>query len=113
MEQEKSEQTVAPAVRPSVCERVAKGAEFLDDMHHLWWTEIDISELDINSLSCCILAQLYEEDFDTGADELGLTASDCIGMGFWPNACGGDGNEDGDQLTLEWLRVIRARKEHQ
>ena len=43
-------------------ERVAKGAQFLDEKIPDWYTKINTDTLDMTDGSCCIIGQLYPRD---------------------------------------------------
>src|SRR2546421_10270252 len=99
----------------TVLERVLRGAAFLDRVEPRWWEDVDLSLLDIQSGSYCVIGQvkggytytltcceryqfLYENknSFDYGFLAAGYTDE--------------DESLDALRLTACWRNVIRARK---
>lgn len=97
-----------------ICEkRVGRGIMWLDKfMPRNWVHKIDLEDLHIFDCSRCVLAQIFDKDFEEALDKLGIDEVDAIKMGF--NA------EDGGyaQITqhfwekeLEELQRVRDKDE--
>lgn len=97
--------TTEPAVH------AARGAALLDNEIPGWAADIDLSTLDIDDPSECILGQLYghpEDYFDgylTGLDTLGipLGTGESAEYGF-------NGPNENDSLTAAWRVEIKKRR---
>lgn len=84
---------------------VADGVALLDEHNEGWWANIDLSRLDLDSPTNCILGQLYgtyyrgREALDIGEGEGDLYGLDCYQPGQFKT------------LTFMWTEVIKARRE--
>ena len=99
----------------TIQQRVANGVKFLDKNVPLWRTKIDIETLSINSMSSCILGQIYRH-WDIGTGNLGLSEDVATSYGFYPQPYRLDNGwinslrmgEDGNALTDEWKRILQG-----
>jgi len=122
----------------SIAERVAKGAQFLDEWDPEWWREdveraIDLDKLRLESLDSCVLGQRCP--LSVLADYLGMPERDLesydrldayrayggflsgidnyLEVGDWARGLGFNahhGFAEWDSLTAEWKRVITERR---
>jgi hypothetical protein len=96
----------------TIAERVANGAELLDEKKPGWDQRIDLDTLQMHSCYRCILGQLFADDhlgkaytpFGVGIRALLLADDDDV-----PSVYGFDGH-DTDALAAEWKRLIEARR---
>lgn len=83
--------------------RVARGAQYLDQVQPDWWRRIDVGTLALNSCSVCVVGQLFGSYYWTAEHDL-----DGIAFGF--SKCANDG---GDRvwacLKDAWIEVIADR----
>jgi hypothetical protein len=90
--------------REEIASKVQKGAEFLDEKRPNWRKEINWEILDMRSLSHCIVAQLFNNDYWLGAQELGYALGSDYGFDFQV----GSGNWDNYVVLDELWREIGA-----
>jgi hypothetical protein len=100
----------------TVAERVARGAELLDEKVPGWAERISVAELDLSSCSSCVIGQLFATEAFNGA---GLWPSgydfgvQIIGVNGWESWYGFDrrfsDTEPWSELNDEWRRVIAER----
>lgn len=90
---------------PSPRERVARGAEFLDEHRPGWRSEINLADLDLESTCGCVLGQL----FGTYGDGLRALATGVPRV--WGASMGFDDprGEAHAELTELWLEELGAR----
>lgn len=89
--------------------RAARGAAFLDQERPGWFTQINLTRLDIDSCSWCIAAQLSGKyGFTTGCKQLGLGHKKAAKFGMDSNGAGGD---EYARLTRAWVKEIMFRRE--
>lgn len=109
---------------PTIEERVAAGAEWLDAALPDWIRVVDLGRLRLDSPCACILGQTFG---DYGAAPLGVRGSDrydtaASALGFIADEVCSATREDRDvdddylddeyaALTVEWHRLILARRE--
>lgn len=101
-------------------ERVASGAEYLDEVYADWAATIDVDTLDLNGCDECVLGQLFG-GFRDGMEQLGLTLSvtRVLGFNYEARSNGGwNGNPPGsvelerdeaERLRTFWLAEIERR----
>jgi hypothetical protein len=94
--------------------RVMAGAAFLDARIPAWAGKLDIDRLNIRDYKSCVLGQLYGGSYSRGADELGLSDTATIQLGFAVSGDDDDHDHETDEseyplLTAEWKRVVTAR----
>lgn len=119
-----ADQSTAPLETPmplvGIPERVARGVALLDQKRPGWEQEIDLDTLDISKPCFCVVGQMYKSyfsPFEAGAvDLVGWDAYDyddnapaLIEHGF-SGVRSADDDGEFDALTVEWNRVIRARR---
>lgn len=119
--------TVETLLPVPAAERVAKGAELLDQLRPGWHEKIDVSKLDIGSSALCVISQLHRDQFGVyawsgGIQEITQMVSgvpspnwveDCLPLA-WEHGFLGDGPdymEDSQRLTVAWLGEIQRRRE--
>ena len=85
----------------SITERVERGIALLDTHRPGWHRDINLTALDITSVRCCVLGQLYGYYYK-GTEELGFSsrADDMFDVTF------DDKDDDGAALQAEWSRRI-------
>lgn len=89
--------------------RVARGSALLTRRRPSWYNEVDLETLDLRSLECCVVAQLYG-DYDTDAligkrEDLDAAAREDVAYGFDlpEDACG---RSNYAVLTEAWVREV-------
>lgn len=89
-------------------ERVAAGAEFLDEAVPGWELKINLEKLDLGSCDVCMIGQLFQ---DFGAGIVGLFGDRWIvpAQVFGFMAFHTAKPEEYDALDVEWTRVIKER----
>lgn len=105
---------------PTIAERVAAGAAFLDQAEPGWRQHIDIDRLDLASPCRCVLGQLEIALHSEGPEDDGAF-SDALfryGIAFEEWALGFNAGHEGrnvefPQLTAAWRELIQARREAQ
>lgn len=111
---------------PSIADRVAAGAVWLDEHFADWPRLITVERLDISSPCRCVLGQLHDDYPYTGelpgeeSADLSTASASRIGRGFEIDFALQPGESRDDQrdrvageygrLTDEWARVIEARR---
>lgn len=83
--------------------RVARGAEYLDEVRPDWWRSVNLERLDLVSGDDCILGQIWD-DYGYAVELLRLTERDVTDYGFglvtaasWP------------RLTALWRAEVATR----
>lgn len=94
----------------SIAEKVQNGSNLLDRVRPGWRDEIDLDTLDIGSLDCCVMGQLYGS-YTRGLDALGLTGKATahgfsLGMGLIREFPAGAWKEKYEVLTDEWKLAL-------
>lgn len=90
--------------------KIQAGANFLDQWHTDWKSDINIAELDIGNTRHCILGQLCGNFYDMKR-MLDLSSDQCGEFGFLPtNYLSGDSYEmivsESDALTRIWKNYL-------
>jgi hypothetical protein len=104
----------------SPAERVARGAQLLDQQVPGWAERIDLGRLDLADLRWCPLGQTYAthpgdgDAYHRGLDHLGLRSGDqCIAAGVYLVDTSGDELPNDDPAWAEldelWIDEIRKR----
>lgn len=103
---------------PTVAERVAAGAAWLDQHEPGWWQRINLDRLNLNSECNCILGQLhgrYNDAPAVGAAALNGDGGSHYAILRWALPLGfaldwDDCRTDGRELTAAWRDLISARR---
>lgn len=97
---------------PSVAERVAAGAAYLDQHQPGWDAQIDLDRLNISSACDCVLGQLYGQYLRAPLFDNAESGSDCVDraapLGFafhYP-----DERRSRAALTAAWHELIETRR---
>ena len=69
-----SENITAPAITPTLRERIEKGAAWLDSVKPSWRDLIDISALDLGDTRNCVLGQVFHDEYLAADEDLGLVS---------------------------------------
>lgn len=106
---------------PSPAERVAAGAEWLDEHLPGWWRDnnIDLGRFEMSEEKCCVVGQLSpQRDYQRAVDEhwLDLTTDAARELGFlarqsWPDIDDDDVMTEYDELQHAWTVTICERRE--
>lgn len=88
----------------SVASYVWAGVNLLDAEHPGWESQIDISQLDIESSRVCILGQLYGR-YDVGKSRLGITSGTEYGFCY-----SNPSSYPAEELSAYWRDVIAQRR---
>lgn len=87
---------------PTVADRVAAGAAWLDQRLPGWWRLIDLRQLDMWHSCRCVLGQLYGDYYTVQ-----LQMAQAIALGFDAHLVT---ELDFAELQEEWTRVIEERR---
>lgn len=96
---------------PTIAERVAAGAQWLNDNVPDWWQRIDLDRLDVRSECRCVLGQIYGHY--SVAPKTAWWSDPDHGYGKWLADWRGFDTATDDEveaLTAEWRRVIEAHR---
>ncbi len=99
-------------------EAASRGAALLDERNPGWWRRIDLDKLNVRSIHCCPLGQVYGR-YGPGIDALKLIRlSDRSLSGFsigpvgdYEDVVSPERQAKWAQLTEAWKSIIRARLE--
>lgn len=105
-------------VSSEIMDRVQRGAAWLDEKRPGWLEEISLEQLDVSSISECILGQLGAGSMRAalGMCELQCLCSDCWsegpmrGFDVIPGQQGTGEDIEYAQLTEAWKLVVSARR---
>jgi len=99
------EGAIATVTRSSERERVERGAALLSERRPDWYWNVNLSDLDIQSLKRCVLGQLYG-GYNVGLSELNLRAYNEDRHHGFDAYAENYSREALLVLTDEWCRVI-------
>lgn len=94
----------------TIQERVAKGAEFMDDKAPNWAENIDCENFDIGVAHGCVLGQTFG-DYWEAKNNLGLSDQDAFDLGFntWFDGYAEPDWTSHASLHKAWLAEIAKR----
>lgn len=105
-------------VEPTVEERVAAGAAWLDEHHPGWENDVDLDKLRMDDCALCVLGQTFGDYWESPLAESRpetwseLDAYDEVArpLGFQFSGRRGYSRDEYAELNAAWVRLIESRR---